>query len=274
VRIVPRRWHNETWVCSIRGHVVPAAGAGRLRPDDAGIAVDGGDGSRLSRCLRCDLWLRAPIPAGADITYDVVPPLADLELPRRGKPLEDAILLRLIAIDRGIHGVLFAVLAGALLLVKLELGSIHHWAESLLTGINGTVDNTSRAGHVRLSRDLERLLHLKGSELTVLLVTAVIYAVVESVEAVGLWRERRWAEYLTVVATAGFLPFEIRELAARVTILRVSALAVNLLILGYLVWSKRLFGLRGGAAALESQIDWAAIVATPLSPEHTPTSAA
>ena len=38
---------------------------------------------------------------------------------------------------------------------------------------------------------------------TVLAVTAVIYAVVEGVEAVGLWRERRWAEYLTAIATAG-----------------------------------------------------------------------
>ena len=271
MRIAPRRWHNETWVCSIRGHVVPAAVALRLQPADIGIAVDGNDGTRLSRCLRCDLWLRAPVPEPDGCAYEVVPPLADLELPRRGKPLEDAILLRLIAIDRGIHGALFAILAVALLLVKLQLGSIQSWAESLLTSINGTVDNTSRGGHVRLSRDLERLLHLNGSELTVLLVTAIVYAAIESIEAVGLWRERRWAEYLTVVATAGFLPFEIRELAARVTVLRVGALVVNLAILVYLVWTKRLFGLRGGAAALRSQIDWAAITSSPLSPQRTPT---
>ena len=68
----------------------------------------------------------------------------------------------------------------------------------------------------------------------------------EGVEAVGLWRERRWAEYLTAVATAGFLPFEVHELIKRITVLRVGALVVNVAILAWLVWRKRLFGVRGG----------------------------
>jgi uncharacterized membrane protein (DUF2068 family) len=80
--------------------------------------------------------------------------------------------------------------------------------------------------------------------LPILSITAGAYALVEGVEAVGLWRERRWAEYLTVVATAGFLPFEIDELAKRVTAFRIGALVVNLAVLVYLVWSKRLFGFR------------------------------
>ena len=230
--------------------------AARLRPEDAAIGADLDDGTRLSRCLRCDLWMRTPPPEGDAVTYEVVPPLAELDLPRRGKPLEDAILLRVIAIDRGIHGVLFALVAVGLLVVKLDLPRIQAWAQSLLSDLNGTLDNTTSAGHVRLSRELERLLDVRGGELTVLLVTATIYAVVESTEAYGLWRERplwrRWAEYLTVVATAGFLPFEIRELMARVSVLRVGALVVNLVILVYLVYAKRLFGLRGGAAALEA----------------------
>jgi uncharacterized membrane protein (DUF2068 family) len=270
MRLVPRRWHNETWVCSIRGHVAPASQAERLRPEDAALGVDLDDGTRMARCLRCDLWLRTEPPTADAVTFEVIPPLAELDLPRRGKPLEDAILLRVIAIDRGIHGVLFGLLAIGALIVKLDLPRIQAWAHSLLSDINGTLDNTTSAGHVRLSRELERLLDVRSGELTVLLVTATIYAVIESTEAYGLWRERRWAEYLTVVATAGFLPFEIRELIARVSVLRVGALVVNLVILVYLVYAKRLFGLRGGAAALETQIDWDEILASPLSPEHTP----
>ena len=246
MRLVPRRWHNETWVCSIRGHAVPAAAAERLRPDDAALGVDLDDGTRVSRCLRCDLWMRTDPPTAADAAYEVVPPLAELDLPRRGKPLEDAILLRVIAIDRGIHGVLFGVLTVALLIVKLRLPRIQAWAQSLLDSLNGTIDNTSRAGHVRLSRELESLLHLSGSEITVLLITAAIYAVVESVEAVGLWRERRWAEYLTVLATAGFIPFEVRELMHGVSALKVIALTLNVAILVWLVVNKRLFGVGGG----------------------------
>ncbi len=238
------------------------------------MGTDLDDGTRLARCLRCDLWMRIPPPQGDAVGFEVIPPLADLDLPRRGKPLEDAILLRVIAIDRGIHGVLFGLVAIGLLIVKLDLPRIQAWAQSMLSDVNGTLDNTTSAGHVRLSRELERLLDVRSGELTVLLVTATIYAVIESTEAYGLWRERRWAEYLTVVATAGFLPFEIRELMARVSVLRVGALVVNLVILVYLVYAKRLFGLRGGAAALETQIDWAEVLAGPLSPDRTPTRTA
>lgn len=46
---------------------------------------------------------------------------------------------------------------------------------------------------------------------------------------------------------------------------------MNLVILGYLVWNRRLFGARGGAAALEAVIDWDEILATPISLDHTPT---
>jgi uncharacterized membrane protein (DUF2068 family) len=88
----------------------------------------------------------------------------------------------------------------------------------------------------------------------VLTVTATVYAVVEGVEAVGLWFERRWAEYLTALATAGFLPFEVRELIRRVTVVRVGALVVNLAVLAWLVWRKRLFGIGPAAGHLDEVV--------------------
>ena len=54
-----------------------------------------------------------------------------------------------------------------------------------------------------------------------LLALALAYAIVEWAEAVGLWLEKRWAEYLTVLATTGFLPLEVHELVKRVTALRI-----------------------------------------------------
>ena len=156
-------------------------------------------------------------------------------------------------------------------IIKLDLPRIQAWAQSLLSDLNGTLDNTTSAGHVRLSRELERLLDVRGGELTVLLVTATIYAVVRVVEAVGLWRERRWAEYLTVVATAGFLPFEIRELMVRVSVLRVGALVVNLVdprLPGVRQAAVRPAGWGGGARDGRSTGTrcWPSV-----SPEHTPT---
>jgi len=260
MRVVPRRWSNERWICSVRGHVTPAADAARLGPGDQELGLDRPDGRRLVRCLRCDDWVEVDVPAPDDQAYEVVPPLDQLDLPRRGKSLEDAILLRLIAIERGIHGVLFTLLAVALVVVRLDLGHIQRWASSLRADLSGAVDNTGTSGHTRLARELAALSHLRQGTVTVLLVTALAYAVVETTEAVGLWHEKRWAEYLTVVATAGFLPFEILELIDRVTVLRLGALVVNLVVLIYLLWAKHLFGLRGGRATLERAEDWDAVV--------------
>src|SRR5205085_11504877 len=89
------------------------------------------------------------------------------------------------------------------------------------------------------------------------LFTATASALLEGVEAVGLWRQRRWAEYLTAIATAGFLPFELHELAKRVSIGRVLALVINLAVLVYLLWAKRLFGIRGGARRDQDELDTA-----------------
>jgi uncharacterized membrane protein (DUF2068 family) len=262
MRLVPRGWSNETWICSIRGHVTPAAGAARLRDTDRALGLDAGDGHRLSRCLRCDDWVRTPVPEADAARYVVIPPLDELDLPRRGKSLDDAILLRLIAIERGIHGVLFTLLAVALIIVRIDLGPIRRWADSIRTDLTSTVVNTGDAGHTRLARELGSVGRLQVDTVDVLLVTAVLYAVVESTEAIGLWHEKRWAEYLTVVATAGFLPFEIIELVDRVTVLRVGALVVNLAVLLYLLWAKHLFGLRGGRATLETEVDWDSVLVT------------
>ena len=46
---------------------------------------------------------------------------------------------------------------------------------------------------------------------------------------------KHWAEYLTVISTALFVPLEIYELFERFTLIRLSVLAINLGIVWYLV---------------------------------------
>ena len=55
------------------------------------------------------------------------------------------------------------------------------------------------------------------------------------VEGIGLWFGRRWAEYLTVIATGLLIPLEIYELARKFTTPRVVALIVNVAIVIYLI---------------------------------------
>ncbi len=85
----------------------------------------------------------------------------------------------------------------------------------------------------------------------------------QGVEAIGLWLGRRWAEYLTFVETVVFVPYEIYELTKSVTALKVLTLVINLAIVAYLLFSKRLFGLRGGGRAERAEYDadvgWPAI---------------
>ncbi len=62
------------------------------------------------------------------------------------------------------------------------------------------------------------------------------YAAIGLLEGIGLLYEKVWAEYLTALITASFLPFEIIEIMHRVTWFRVGLLVVNLAVLAYLVF--------------------------------------
>jgi uncharacterized membrane protein (DUF2068 family) len=98
--------------------------------------------------------------------------------------------------------------------------------------------------------ELGKLLSVRSAAIDLVLFTALAYFVLELVEAIGLWHEKRWAEYLTAVATSGLLPLEILELTKRVTVIRVGALVINIAIIVWLVYRKRLFGVAGGGRSL------------------------
>ena len=64
---------------------------------------------------------------------------------------------------------------------------------------------------------------------------ALAYFVLEAVEGIGLIAGRYWVEILIVIETAAFLPFEIYELARHFSWLKIVTMAINLLILWYLI---------------------------------------
>ncbi len=61
------------------------------------------------------------------------------------------------------------------------------------------------------------------------------YGLLEAVEGYGLFRRRQWAEYLTVVSTALLLFPEVQELFKHPTGLKVGGLALNVVIVAYLI---------------------------------------
>lgn len=72
------------------------------------------------------------------------------------------------------------------------------------------------------------------ARLWLIAVGAVAYAVVRFVEAYGLWRHRRWAEWFAALSGAVYMPLEVYELAHGVTWSKVATLLVNAVIVGYM----------------------------------------
>ena len=102
-----------------------------------------------------------------------------------------------------------------------------------------------------LLHTVDDLLSLQSGTLRLVGAAVSVYALIEGAEAVGLWMQKRWAEYLTLIATSVFLPLEVYEIVRSLSPLKVFAFIVNVAIVAYLLYAKRLFGLRGGTAAEE-----------------------
>lgn len=64
---------------------------------------------------------------------------------------------------------------------------------------------------------------------------SVAYAALFTAEGIGLWRERAWAEYLTIATTLSFLPFEVVEVLRRTSALRIAVLVSNIAVAIYLI---------------------------------------
>jgi uncharacterized membrane protein (DUF2068 family) len=252
----PRRFRPrlryELISCGLRGHELIGTEAARLRPDDAILArEDPATGLRWHRCLRCDSWLVLPPPESP--TREHPPNREEIALPLRGRPLRDTYVLRAIAIDRALHFLVLAALAVALWAIASHRASLQHTYYEILLDIHGVSGGPTSAGNGIL-HDLSKVFALRSQDIRLLGFVAGGYAVLEGVEAVGLWLRRRWAEYLTFIATTLLLIPEVYELTETITVFKILALVVNIAVVVYLLCAKRLFGLRGGGAAEHARL--------------------
>jgi uncharacterized membrane protein (DUF2068 family) len=259
----PRRkidW--ELVSCGFQGHSLVGLDATEVRPLDAAVVREYGD-LRWHRCLRCDSWVVLPIPAAPSRPH---PPDRDqIQVPPRGKALRDKVVLRLIAIDRAIHFVILILLGIAVLLFASHETSLRDAYYRVLTDLQGGVAGgpVQNSGHVGILHEFDRLFSLRSGTLRLVGVALLAYGVLEGIEAVGLWLTKRWAEYLTFLATTILLPLEIYEIVHRRSALKIIGFIINVAVVIYLLFAKRLFGLRGGGAADESararDMSWEAI---------------
>ena len=91
------------------------------------------------------------------------------------------------------------------------------------------------SGQQLVRKAITFLTGLSRTKIGALGLVALFYAALFATEGIGLWRERRWAEYLTVIATGSLIPFEIWEIAHRPTPLRFATFVVNVVVVIYLI---------------------------------------
>jgi hypothetical protein len=250
-----RRWHKIDWelvACGWRGHEIVGTDVAELREQDSLLARDAG-GVRWHRCLRCDSWVGLPAPTGPAGRH--LPDRDGIKVPLRGKALRDKVVLRLIAIDRVIHFVILVALGIGVLAIAGNEPSVRSRFYRILADLQGGVAGgpVQTSGHVGILGEFDKLFSLRSGTLRELGIALLSYGVLEGVEAVGLWLTKRWAEYLTFLATTLLLPLEIYEIIHKGTALKVIGFLINLAVVVYLLFAKRLFGLRGGGAADERE---------------------
>jgi uncharacterized membrane protein (DUF2068 family) len=278
----PRRFRPklryELIGCGLHGHEILGTDAAALRAEDELFARESG-GLRWYRCMRCDSWVALTLPDQPARKY--LPSREEITLPLRGKPLRDRYVLRVIAVDRAVHFLVLGALAAAVFLFADNRAALDAEFTRILNDLQGGAGGPMTTSNHGIVHDLRTLFAVSITNLYLLGAAIAAYAGLEGVEAVGLWYGKRWAEYLTFVATIVFIPYEIHELIKSVTALKVVALVINLAIAVYLLYAKRLFGLRGGGrverAEREADTGWTAIEratprATPQPVSHPTTS--
>jgi uncharacterized membrane protein (DUF2068 family) len=260
----PRRYRPklryELIDCGLHGHELLGTDAAEFRPEDAIFARESG-GLRWYRCMRCDSWLALTPPERPSRKHP--PQREEITLPLRGKPLRDRYVLRLIAVDRILHFLVLSALAAAVFLFASNRAVLNQDFTRILKDLQGGVGGPVTVSRRGIVHDLQTLFAFSVRNLYMLGAAIAAYAVLEGVEAIGLWLAKRWAEYLTFVATVVFIPYEVYELTRTITWLKIVAFVINVAIAVYLLFSKRLFGLRGGGKAERAEHDadvgWPAI---------------
>lgn len=152
-----------------------------------------------------------------------------------GRKTEPSVFIKLIMLDKVARAVL-GILVGTGLLDLLHSMAPIQFLQMLASEIYFTTISRS------LEMQIEKLANLPHGTLIRFAIGAYAYAALEFVEGFGLLKRRRWAEYLTLVAT--FIPIpviEIPELATKFTSIRLGALISNIAIVIYLIIVRKLF---------------------------------
>ncbi len=151
--------------------------------------------------------------------------------PRNTRRRTDGTLLRLIAVLKFLKAAsLIALSVGVFRTMHQDIGErLEHWLRAI------HLDPGNR--HVEMF--LMRVSNLSPAQIKKLGVAGLLYAALFLVEGTGLWMQKRWGEWATVVITGLLIPVEIYEIARHPSGAKILVLAVNVAVVAYLIYRIR-----------------------------------
>ena len=142
--------------------------------------------------------------------------------------------LRVVAVFEGAKGVLVLVTGLGL------LAFIHR-------GLHNAAEEVVRHLHLNPARHYPRIFldaaaRVTDTQLWVLAVSALLYAVVRFIEAFGLWRRKLWAQWFGALSGGVYIPMELLEVTRGMSWAKLAVLSVNSAIVAYLAYSLTISG--------------------------------
>ena len=153
--------------------------------------------------------------------------MTDSSLP----PPRSLLVLRVIAAFKAVKAT-FVIVTG--------LGLLRFYDAGVQVALYRLLRSLPYAFEQRLLREgLAFLSGMSPKRIQIIAIATFAYAGLFIVEGIGLWLGLHWAEVLTVVATSSLTPLEIYELVRHPSVNKVLVIAINVLIVAYLVWRLR-----------------------------------
>ncbi len=123
----------------------------------------------------------------------------------------------------------------SLLITSGALTALHLLRPSVTANLRAWIGQLPYEAQERLTaRTLSALLNLPRGHARLFVAAAFGYALLFAVEGAGLWLGRRWAEWLTVIATGSLVPFELWEILRRPSVAKLLLVILNVAVVWYL----------------------------------------
>ncbi|MBF8250726.1 MAG: rane protein of unknown function [Deltaproteobacteria bacterium] len=144
-----------------------------------------------------------------------------------------SLFLKIIIVEKLLLGVLFSALSFSMLTLLSK--DMMVFTNQMIVFLNLDIEKDY------VQDIVDWLTNIKGGTIVGISAGMFLLSSLNLMEAYGLHMRRRWAEWLTVIATSLFIPLELYEVIQEQTPVRIGALVINVAIVYYLAKHKELF---------------------------------